>query len=581
MIQQQLSMEVLKLKKDAEEMYEEARAYRENTLRPKWEEAHRAFVGKHWHGKRIPKWKRKIVFNEVRRVVRQHLPLLTDNNPIMSVFGRGPEDTQTAKLLDDLMKYYWERLHISVRKAMATYDALIFAVGWLKPYIDSRANNGLGDLALDVIDPWHVLMDPNSSWKGVPYEAVLNAEFVIHEHLVSPRELKQRYPDKAEVIDAATFAGREDYAPWTQRDYLSHGYQHRRIETLALTGDPTKKQQIYTDYTPLNPYEPGRLLVKEVYMRGANGPMVITLCEDLVLKVRPDPEGVDGGYPFDHGRIPLLPLVVNPIPGQLYGDGVTEDIYEINKYLNKAWQLIETQQQIYQGPPVFAEEGSLSESGAAWSPGAVNWVEPGRIGGVLVPPLPPIPPDRFQTIDKCSQYIDKISGTTESISGRRLPAGTSGVAVEAVMESALTRIRMMERFNAPVYNEMGRQMISILQQTFNDTGVIYHVLGERGEGQDPFNAIQPGDLGGWFDFILVPQAAHGLIQQIRFKQAMDMRAQNIQIRDERVIDYSEVPDKEAIKNEIKADRESELQMLREKVAQMEQGGPPPQPGGPM
>lgn len=553
----------------------------------------RYFVGDQWHGKVLPAWKAKICINHCSKIVRHQLPLLTDARPQMAIHAREPNDLAAAEIADALFRFKWQQLHMDLKRSIAYFYALIFGIGWFKPRIDPYERDGLGDLAVDVPDPWHVMIDPNVSWSMYPYEAIERAEFVVYEFPMSVRKLKNRLRALADNPEVARKAGLVDGAvehveslsggsksersPWAREQVLltEAGVAIRTVPLLDTTGSNT----VYAGKKSSGPEETEEVMLSEVWLKDDDYPngLLVTLCDDYALQIRPNP--------LKHKRFPFIPIVCNPLPGRLIGFGVIDDIIPIQDELNKRRSQIMDILNMYKGPPVIAEAGAIDLDNFSWSPGAVIEIEPGK--NVRIGENAQIPHDLWNSAQSCEQDIEKISGIGEMLTGRELKAGTPGVAVEEVAEAQLQRIRMIERLNNASFVELGQQSWAIMQQLYGPqagaegTGYVIRVVGTvPGPDGTPKQSMIPqvfkaDDIAGEFDFEWIPNSAYSLRRQVWFKQLTDLKALGAPIRWDMILDTTDLPDKEGLKKAIKDEEMKQEQMAQQQAAM----GMPPQGGG--
>lgn len=566
------------------EMYDEAKRWREKEFKGRAERNWRYFVGDQWHGKNVPRWKAKLVINHCARIVRTHLPYLTDARAQMAVHGRGPEDTERAALIDRLFRFKWDELHMDMRQALAWFYVLIFGIAWYKPRVDPMLRNGMGDVDVAIPDPWHVMVDPAATWCVSPMEAPKNAQYVIQEIpkplMMAKAQLKRIADDEAaaracgyvrgsyEALESLS-AGETMLPPWSSQALVTASGV--AVETIPVSNDSTTSEtgssQMYVSMGPGTSYSDRKLVtITERWMRLPEYPngYVMTFVENILIMKRPNP--------LRHQQFPFIPLVCNILPGRLVGYGVIDDLIPIQDEINKRRSQTVDLMNIYQGAPILAEKGALDVEKVLIAPGVVIEKNPGRTAEFWQPP--PVPPDVWRAADKAEMDIDLISNIKEVLRGGDIKAGTPGVAMEQLAEAALAPIRMMERLNTPTHVELARQMWGIMQQLYERTGYVFRVVGS--EGQPVPEIVNPEDIMGLYDFEFIPNSAYSLRRQVWFKTLMDLRAQGAPIPWDVIVETTDLPNKEKIKAVIQTE---EARMQRE-AAMQAQMQPAPGPQGP-
>ena len=92
---------------------------------------------------------------------------------------------------------------------------------------------------------------------------------------------------------------------------------------------------------------------------------------------------------------------------------------------------------------------------------SVNWLHPPRVPGEL-----------FAMNDRDKMDFDTILGNVDVLQGRR-PAGVeAAAAIEALTEAANTRMRLKVRYMEGSLRQLGRLVVSMIQQFYNTQRVI-------------------------------------------------------------------------------------------------------------
>ena len=604
MKEQDLSAEEYRLVSNAKEMRAEVDTYFDKTLRDPWDMRNHFYHGDQWYDVTLEKYQAPITVNHCRKGHDWYLSLLTDSPAKLAVFGYGPDDyakdpntgLSPVDRVTKLVQQKWDELQMDNRMAIALSHALIYSVGWLKTCIDpdrtwTIAGQRIPDINVHAIDPWHVRVDPSACWSANPIDAMKNAEYVYHGHFQSTRRLKRRYPHLADKIEGLTGAKREEYAPWQFRTVdptTSKGVEEEWLPQANAAGSSANTGGQWVKPGPRSDdyYDGRRVFVWEMWMRDnsyPDGGVVVTMADDLMLDIRPNP--------YEHGHFPFIPLVVNPIPGRLYGFGLLDIIIPVQQALNKRHGQIFDMLNFQKGLPLLYEEDSIDIKKLVMEPGVKI---PYRRGSEKPQWMQgqPIPGEAFRSIDDYKREIGELLGVDESIMSGSMKAGTAGVAIEGTIEQAMQRIRMADRWNHASRTELGYQMLSIMQQLYRYTGYELRIIGEQGNPQSIF--LKPDDIEGKKDFRIVTEAARTMKKEAQFKKAMDMRASapienaGIPIPDADVIELSGLPNPEGLKKEVEVNKSLQQQLMQaqQMIEQLQQqAGPPapagPPPGGPM
>lgn len=623
MADQDMSAEEYRLWSNQKEMNAEFDAYFDKHLKEPFDRRNKFHMGDQWYDQTLQDYQAPIVVNHCRKGHDWYLSLLTDTPSKLAVYGYGPDDYEKPILGTDpqtgieqkgyspvervtkLVEQKWDELYMDNKLATALSYALIYSVGWLKPCIDRNRTftvqtrqgpQKIPDVNVHVIDPAFVGIDPTASWSANPIEAVGNAEYVRHRHLKSIRRLLRDYPHLREKIQGLQGAGKKDFPPWQFRTVdptTSRGVEEEWLPQANAAGTSTYTGgQWVKGEGPRSEdfYDGRRVMVTETWMRDnsyPNGGVVVTTADELLLDIKPNP--------YAHGHFPFIPIVVNPIPGRLYGFGILDIIIPVQQALNKRHGQIFDILNWIKGQPLVSEEGSFDKSQLAMEPGVHITHRPGTPAPTWLQ-MPQIPPEAFRSIDDYKKEIGELLGVDETIMASTMKAGVSGVAGEQNIEQALQRIRLADKHNNAARAELGHQLLADMQQVYQYTGYELRIIGEQGHPESIF--VTQDDMMGKKDFKIITFAARTLQKDAQFKKAMDLRAappieqSGIPVPDADLIELSDLPNPEGLKKEVETNKglQQQIQMLQQEnemmQQQLQQAGPPPEmagapPGGPM
>ena len=617
-LDQNLSAENQRLLTNAQSMKTEWEAYRDTHLKDSWDRYNKFEMGDQWYDTQLEDWQSPIVINHCRKIKYWYLSLLTDQPAKLAVYGREQgdyekpmigQDPQTGQpkmgmskteRMDKMVRYLWDSLYMENRRMTAWDYALTYSVGWFKPHINIHKQFWTGDryipgdVDVAVIDPWFVGVDPGACWSANPVEILDTAEYMIHYVPRSIRWLKRTYPKFEEQIEALGGATDKDFSPWHFRGIDKDGKTRDEFlpqANAAGTTTNTGGNWTQTPYKGEHIYSGKQVMVAEVYMRDTDyGKVCVTLVENLLLNVRGGGRHVhservcDGGeYPYQHGQFPFIPYVCHPRPGKLYGYGILDILISPQEVLNKMLGQILDIKNVYKSPVLAIEDGSIDISKIAYAPGAKLPYKPGSNPPQILQPNLAFNNEQ-DMIHLMTNVLQELGGINESIMSGNIKAGTPGVAVEGMIEQAMQRIRLLERYNYAANKMLGRQMMSIMQQRYQYTGIEARVLGEGGDPQSML--LAPDDWMGQYDFEVIPGSALALKKAEWFKKAMDLNAIGKPMPTRRYVEYAGFPDTEAVTNDMEQEfsLQQQVEMLQQENEELKsQVAPqmPPMAGGQM
>lgn len=152
----------VELTEELEQAYESARY--DWLMQAKEDEAFRR--GEQWttEQKRVLKKRDQapIVVNVINPAVETAKAMLTTNIPRFSSTAREDSDVSVGKMFSDIMSYIWDISDGNSKLKLSIDDYYVKSVGWLMAYVDPWADNGKGEIMIDSIDPYDILVDPNA-----------------------------------------------------------------------------------------------------------------------------------------------------------------------------------------------------------------------------------------------------------------------------------------------------------------------------------------------------------------------------------------------------------------------------------
>ena len=460
---------------------------------------------KHYE-KRKPRHRAMIVDNRCFANVETALPIITDNKPKAEIIANHPADAEKIQPLIDVYDAKWEDLDLQMKMEQATKDALVLSEGYWKIHWNPRAQNGDGDLAVDVVSPKNIFFDPNSK------DYLLKDAYYVGYHAnVRLNGLKARYPDKAKRLEAKWIidnlppevrstlydeslggVGVSDDASgagtrWVEAKHgLLDGSEKLPlteiwIDDLTLTEDapeyivtfddqppqvhsPELEQQMIqagSEYKivgskdlPKLGYEDGTR-----YRRKYPNGRIITIAGGILVRDKP--------WPYSHGRCPYVRFFRYPVPNSNYFYSEIDQIIPLQMELNARKSQIVDIMSITANPPMLVNAASgIKPEKMTNEPGliiptnmrvdeAAKWLQ-----------VPNIPSALFAQIEQISQDIDTVSGIHDITQGRRPTGITAGVAIETLQEAAQTRLRLAARYLEYSLGHAAELMLSIIWEYY-------------------------------------------------------------------------------------------------------------------
>ena len=136
---------------------------------------------------------------------------VTANNPRWQAIGTEGSDSDIAHIHSMIAEYCW---HLSSGKSLFStviQDALVKGLGFFRIDVDPNADNGVGEVKFDSIDPYDVYVDPVS--RDFLFR---DASYIIVQKNISKTSLVRLLPQYKRKIVRAT--GSTESKQYSQRD---------------------------------------------------------------------------------------------------------------------------------------------------------------------------------------------------------------------------------------------------------------------------------------------------------------------------------------------------------------------------
>lgn len=150
------------------------------------------YYGRHWNVA-MPAQRAALTVNFVKALVLHKIAIMTKQDPIPVIEATQFGDAQAVDLLKQVMMKWWREagMKLKLRRVMLlcnTTRTAAFKICW-----DKTLNGGVGDVAVDVVPGWRLILDDRA-------DNVERMEFIGHRETIRRAEALLMYPDAAERI---------------------------------------------------------------------------------------------------------------------------------------------------------------------------------------------------------------------------------------------------------------------------------------------------------------------------------------------------------------------------------------------
>lgn len=395
-------------------------------------------------------WQNRGAFNHIAPIIDSRVAKLTKMKPIMSVKAAGAEesDVKNAKLATALVNSSYQRLSLGdvISKTTGWSESCgtgFYFIGWnpdagkLLGEVDGKKVFE-GDVVVESVSPFEIYPD------SLCYENIESCESIIRARAMKTADVERLY--------GITVAGED-------------------VKVFGVDKAATGKSIVHDS-----------VLVLEKYERPTadfpNGRLIVA-CEKTILYMGELPyvNGVEGrrGFPF---------VKQNSIDkaGCFFGMSMVERLIPVQK----AYNAVKNRKQEFLNRltmgVVAVEDGSvdtdeLAEEGL--SPGKIIVYRQGATPPALMG-TGTMPTDLNREEDRLLNEFILLSGVSEFSRSTDVAAGTSGVALQLLIEQEDARLNAVTENVRSAIRETAKQMIRLFKQFATSTRLL-RTAGEQGK----------------------------------------------------------------------------------------------------
>ena len=171
----------------------------------RWQEEAREdydFVGgRQWDKAEIKRFEKSgrpaIVINRIRPLLNLLSGYQRVNRLDIDFLGRTPDDSEIAQVRKGVTKYILDTCDYDTNESAAFIDSAICGLGWFFVGYEMNEENTDGEIYVRREDPFGIYVDPESHKADFS-----DAKYICRAKWVDKEELKEVYPEHAEMIDA-------------------------------------------------------------------------------------------------------------------------------------------------------------------------------------------------------------------------------------------------------------------------------------------------------------------------------------------------------------------------------------------
>ena len=538
-----------------------------------------------------------ITINRIRPLINLLSGYQRVNRFDIEFLGRTADDGDAAQIRKGITKYILDTCNYETEESLVFIDSIISGLGWFFVGYELNEEGTDGEVYVRRENPFGVYVDPESHSADFS-----DAKYICRAKWVDKDELKEVYPEHAEIIDAQysiydsdenEVAPKIDDLLWYKRELQKvrvvecwHKKLEKRVTVILASGEEI----------------PAEELTPEIFMSG----MIVGTNEKKVTEVKVSVffDNVlleEMLSPYQHGEFPLVPLpcYYYGIGGDEIPAGFVRDLKNPQREINKRRiQLLHILNTTGNGGG-WIEDGAMSEKQFAEFekkgnlPGHYQRVQVGTFSNgapkIIERQIGQFPAGLAQAESQATADLNSISGINEALLGTDLPSSASGRAIELKQRQAATHVAVIfdnlrtakKKIARLLWGKRGNK--GIIPQFYTEEKV-YRIEGVNGQQfvkineqviqQDPIAGTVVKTLNdlsqGEFDIVISDVEASTTHRQAQLWTLIDgMSKLGIpgDLAFDVVLDLSDIPSKEEIKQRWRQRQESQAKAAEDQMRQ--------------
>lgn len=331
--------------------------------------------------------------NKIYPTVRLIRGAITRSAPIWTVetlpsYTSGTKDTG---VLNRYLSVLYDKLKLKMKIKEAVTFALLYSIGVFQYGYDAEANNGEGEVWVEIVDPFDFYIDPSAG-------EMSDARYAIKVVKRSVTELKE-----------------------------NKNYQN----TENLLGDDKFAESTYKNEMLSQVYgsdgDDDSLLVNEAWCVIDGRVHVITTCDGKLLRHEET----------DMEELPFVIMKADINPGEIYGEGWVKHLVPLQKAINQLHRNTLHYNDVFSKGKYIADENVRTRTITNENAQIIKVPRGARFEQMQMTPMSSTP---FNQINMLERLYSEIGASHEAFMGAT-PAGvTAGVALETLVMNAMNNL---------------------------------------------------------------------------------------------------------------------------------------------
>jgi len=462
---------------------------------------------KYWQGiqktQALPRYTSNAMYNLLQVITSTKLPILVQDDPTISFipYEKGGAEENSAQMLSKIVgSYIWNKEKALLKLSMVSQDAMIYNVGFWKITwdIDKIVNNKkLGDVGIICVDPYAIREDPLA-------KTIEECRYIRHLSILPINLVKTMFPAFVDKISADEDVG-DELGEW------------RFYANATPENAPKKEEMCLIEEFYLSPDENIGTGETKTYSQGR---FVTIINKNLIVK--------DIESPYNHGRPPYIPFVVNSKPHSIRGYSDVELLIPMQDMLNHLLQqqddiLAKITNPTWLVDPNYLQSGTFEEIKTSLNKvGQILKAPKGSIEAIRPTGLPNEVPNSIMQVE---QLMLRQAGITNVLLGEGQSQHRTASGLERLWEAGTSRIGMSTKCLTWSLKDSAYLIASIIQQFYVDKRKI-NIVGNDQYQPDSFEVTYE-DLQCDFEVAIEQSNSLPTDKLSRAKLTLDLAGQQV------------------------------------------------------
>lgn len=352
------------------------------------------------------KGKVKVIINKIYSTLRAVRNFSLRNRPRAEVtpYNLTEENVEEANKLNQYLDYLHDKLHLRMKLKAAVWNALKYSVGYWQVLWNEEAEDGLGEIQVNMVDTYDLYWDPIARDPNEARYVILAVRRNVEDLKNDPKyDVDDVKGD--ELLAASSLKSRLMLA---EKGLRTFG-ENRSNSTVIV------KEHWYKEMVEEEVEQDGKKVkVKKPKI------MIAAMAGDKMIR-KPEDTGLT--------KLPFFRLQSDVEPLNMFGTGWVKNLISPNRLLDRLESQVAEYNDIMNRGKWVADKGSgvrviNNENGQI--------IEKKRGFEVSQQPIAPISAAIFQQIENVNRYIEDLGGAHDASLGRIPTQAKSGDAIEAL-----------------------------------------------------------------------------------------------------------------------------------------------------